>query len=161
MKQDLVINGVLHTIEILSQSHDTIEFIYQGNRYRYTLRQHYHSHFIVGNDQGLLARGAIQKNVITLDGYDLHIHANHRGASAGKTDTQERLPIAPMPGMIQAILVNVSDKVIKDQPLVVMEAMKMQLTIKAAHDGVIEAVHVKVGDAVAKGAMLVTLNESA
>ncbi len=123
------------------------------------LQQHYHSHFVLRDDHATLVRGAMHKNTITLDGYDHHISDIQRGASAAPSPDSP--PIAPMPGMIQSVLVNMGDHVVKDQPLVVMEAMKMQLTIKAVRNGMIGAVHVKVGDAVAKGTLLITLNENA
>jgi 3-methylcrotonyl-CoA carboxylase alpha subunit len=158
MKQQLMINGALQTIKIISQLNDNVEFMYQGETYHYTMQQHYHSHFILREQSGELIRGTMHKNTITLDGYDHHISEVARGASA--IPSSDTLPIAPMPGMIQSVLVKVGDVVTKDQPLVVMEAMKMQLTIKATRDGVIGAVNVKVGDAVAKGALLIALNES-
>lgn len=42
---------------------------------------------------------------------------------------------APMPGRIVSVLVNVGDTVSAQQPLLIMEAMKMELTLRAAQDG--------------------------
>ncbi len=66
-------------------------------------------------------------------------------------------PTAPMPGVIRQIMVEVGDKISKGQPLVVMEAMKLQTTLCAGGDGKIEAVNVKVGDMVAEGTELVRI----
>jgi urea carboxylase len=42
--------------------------------------------------------------------------------------------------------------------MIVVEAMKMENELRATHKGVVEAVHVKAGDRVEKGAPLVTLS---
>ncbi|MDN3510926.1 MAG: pyruvate carboxylase [Candidatus Jettenia sp.] len=55
---------------------------------------------------------------------------------------------APMPGMIVTIKVAAGDKVAKNDPLLIMEAMKMEATIYAEHDGEIGQVLVKKRDCV-------------
>lgn len=53
---------------------------------------------------------------------------------------------APMPGMIVKVKVSAGDKVAKNDPLLIMEAMKMEATIYAEHDGEISKVLVKPRD---------------
>lgn len=65
---------------------------------------------------------------------------------------------APMPGNILDIRVNVGDKVSKNQPLLILEAMKMENEIVAPQDGTITAIHVQKGDAVNAGTQLVTIS---
>ena len=55
---------------------------------------------------------------------------------------------APMPGNIIRVLVQAGDKVISGQPLLVMEAMKMEHTINAPADGIVEQVFFQTGDLV-------------
>jgi 3-methylcrotonyl-CoA carboxylase alpha subunit len=62
---------------------------------------------------------------------------------------------APMPGKVIAVLVEAGAEVAKGQPLVVLEAMKMEHTIKAPADGTVEAVRYAVGEQVEDGAELV------
>ena len=64
--------------------------------------------------------------------------------------------IAPMNGTMVSVLVNAGDKVEKDQPLVIMEAMKMEHTIRAPEHGVIEAVYFAEGEMVDGGAALLS-----
>ena len=64
---------------------------------------------------------------------------------------------APMPGKIISISVKAGDTVEKGQPLLVMEAMKMEHTISAPADGKIEEVFYSVGDQVTEGAELVSI----
>ncbi|HXP95794.1 MAG TPA: biotin/lipoyl-containing protein, partial [Telmatospirillum sp.] len=62
---------------------------------------------------------------------------------------------AVMHGTIIALLVDPGAKVIKGQPLVVMEAMKMEHTLKAPADGTVSRLHYAVGALVEEGAALV------
>jgi 3-methylcrotonyl-CoA carboxylase alpha subunit len=62
---------------------------------------------------------------------------------------------APMPGKVIGLLVEAGARVRKGQALLVMEAMKMEHTINAPADGVVERLLYRVGDQVAEGAPLV------
>jgi biotin carboxyl carrier protein len=62
-----------------------------------------------------------------------------------------------MPGIVVQILVAPGDHVEKGQPLLVLEAMKMQNEIAAPGSGTVKVVHVNVKQAVSSGAKLVTL----
>jgi pyruvate carboxylase len=64
---------------------------------------------------------------------------------------------APIPGLIVAISVTVGAKVAKGDKLVMMEAMKMQTTVYAAADGVVESINVQIGDTVESKDLLVRL----
>ena len=62
--------------------------------------------------------------------------------------------LAPMPGMVIKYVKNVGDVVTKGEPVVVLEAMKMENALVAPCDGVIKAIGFKSGDTVPKGAVL-------
>ncbi|EQC48749.1 biotin-requiring enzyme [Bacteriovorax sp. BSW11_IV] len=62
-----------------------------------------------------------------------------------------------MPGKIVKISVNVGDTVVKGQTLVILEAMKMENEIKAGIDGVVKAIHIKEGDALDQGVLMMEL----
>ncbi|KJS03410.1 MAG: biotin attachment protein [Desulfobulbaceae bacterium BRH_c16a] len=64
---------------------------------------------------------------------------------------------APTPGNIVKILVEVGTLVAKDQPLVVMEAMKMESEVKSPCAGKILAIHVSSGDTVQSSDLLFTI----
>jgi len=66
---------------------------------------------------------------------------------------------APMPGKVVAFLAKAGDAVQRGQALAVMEAMKMEHTINAPRDGVIEELLYAVGDQVAEGGELLKLAE--
>lgn len=62
--------------------------------------------------------------------------------------------LAPMPGMIISYQKNVGDAVTKGDPVVVLEAMKMENALVAPCDGIVRGIKFKSGDTVAKGAVL-------
>lgn len=63
---------------------------------------------------------------------------------------------APMPGLVLSILVKPGDTVKKNDPILVLEAMKMENVIKAPGDAVVSAVQAVQGKAVEKGHLLVS-----
>lgn len=79
----------------------------------------------------------------------LHFHdpLQHAGEAEGDGG---RLT-APMPGKVVAVHVKPGQSVKKGEPLVIMEAMKMEHTIAAPHDGVVEEVLFAVGEQVGDG----------
>jgi acetyl/propionyl-CoA carboxylase alpha subunit len=68
--------------------------------------------------------------------------------------------VAPMPGKVLRVLVSPGDAVETDATLVIMEAMKMEHAIKAAHAGKVADVRVRAGDQVEGGQLLVVLGEA-
>jgi len=64
---------------------------------------------------------------------------------------------APMPGLVLEITCKVGDSFEKGDPLLILEAMKMENIIKAPTDGVITKVNVAVGESVEKGFVLLEL----
>jgi pyruvate carboxylase subunit B len=65
--------------------------------------------------------------------------------------------VAPMPGLVVRVHVNVGDAVQAGQGLVVMEAMKMENELRAQAAGKVKTVLASPGTAVEKGALLVEL----
>ena len=67
---------------------------------------------------------------------------------------------APMPGLVKLVRATAGDKVTKGQPLLVLEAMKMEHTIAAPHDGTIAEIASE-GSQVSEGAVLARFSEEA
>jgi len=64
------------------------------------------------------------------------------------------LLLAPMPGMIVSYAKKAGDAVKKGDPIVVLEAMKMENSLTAPCDGTVQGIKFASGDTVAKGAVL-------
>jgi biotin carboxyl carrier protein len=65
--------------------------------------------------------------------------------------------VAPMPGKVARVLVRRGDDVRARQPLVVVEAMKMENELRAGRDGTIAEIHAKEGESVDAGALLIII----
>jgi biotin carboxyl carrier protein len=98
---------------------------------------------------------------ITVNGYSFEISLEdprqwkRSGAAA---DAQGKISIlAPMPGKVVRILVRVGDAVSAGQPIVVVEAMKMQNELKSPRDGRVTEVRAKENDSVNAGAVLAVI----
>ena len=94
--------------------------------------------------------------------YDIHI-ADHYdrlikqlGLQVGGAHKQNSIK-APMPGLVLNVMVEAGQEVSKGQPLLILEAMKMENVIKAAADATIKTVNVQKGTAVEKNALLMEL----
>jgi biotin carboxyl carrier protein len=62
-----------------------------------------------------------------------------------------------MPGKVVRVLVHTGDIVRARQPLVVVEAMKMENELRAGRDGRVAAIHVQEGASVDAGALMVEI----
>ncbi|HIA36230.1 MAG TPA: acetyl-CoA carboxylase biotin carboxyl carrier protein subunit [Flavobacteriales bacterium] len=73
------------------------------------------------------------------------------GASGTKTKDLK----APMPGKVLELKAGLGDKIKENEPLIILEAMKMENILKASADGIIDAIEVKIGDSVEKNEVLI------
>lgn len=86
--------------------------------------------------------------------------AGRRRAAGGARGTRAERGsglTAPMPGIVTKVMVVVGDEVVKGQPLVALEAMKMEHLIRAPQAGVVKRVPASPGAMVQAGAELVEL----
>jgi biotin carboxyl carrier protein len=67
--------------------------------------------------------------------------------------------MSPMPATVVAVKAEAGQQVAQGDTLIVLEAMKMELPIKAPRDGVIKAVHCAKGDLVQPGVNLIEFAE--
>ena len=65
---------------------------------------------------------------------------------------------APMPGNIWDVRCSIGQVVSKGDPLIILEAMKMENEIISPQDGTVAGIHVSKGETVETGALLVSLN---
>lgn len=63
---------------------------------------------------------------------------------------------APMPGLVLSVLVKPGDSVKKNDPVLVLEAMKMENVIKAPADATVKAISAEKGKPVEKGQLLIS-----
>ncbi|HXY80770.1 MAG TPA: biotin carboxylase N-terminal domain-containing protein [Gaiellaceae bacterium] len=89
-----------------------------------------------------------------------HAAPDAAGAVQGRgPDAEQSSLTAPMPGTVITVLVAPGARVAARQPLLVLEAMKMETPLVSPYDATVRAVHVGEGDRVAGGQLLVELEE--
>ena len=111
---------------------------------------------------------------ITVDGRIYQVQVSPGGkVSAAPAPAPESIPIssppasavssidipAPTPGNIVRVEVSVGENILKDQVLLVMEAMKMESEVKSSQSGIVQTIHVQPGDTVQAGDVLIILGE--
>ncbi len=119
-----------------------------GDRYDVALGGHRHGLTVYAIGEKVAVFGAAGSAL--LGEIDLIAHAGDQAGEGGRL-------AAPMPGKVLSIAVKAGDRVSRGQPLAVMEAMKMEHTIQAPHDGVVAELLYAPGDQVAEGAELLRL----
>jgi len=140
-------------------------------------RQDSHSYYLITiNGKALDCQGKIVDNILqfSIDGYRSHATISHMGEKIslyrpnGVFNFTHILPdcgiqddnnqhgglTAPMNGTMVSVLVSSGEQVEKDQPLVIMEAMKMEHTIRAPANGVVDAIYFQQGEMVDGGTEL-------
>ncbi len=78
------------------------------------------------------------------------------GLSLGKQDKETDIK-APMPGLILDVLVKTGQEVKENEPLLVLEAMKMENVLAAPNPGIVQEIFVKKGDSVDKKDILIAI----
>ena len=96
-----------------------------------------------------------------LTGVPVAVRLNGRRARGRKDDAAAGSgPLriaAPMPGKVVRVLVKAGDAVRARQPVVVVEAMKMENELRADRDGTVAEIHAREGMSVEAGALLVVI----
>ena len=97
--------------------------------------------------------------------YDIQIEGNHLSAevltgfnsSRRKKGQDTGNVLSPMPGLIIDVLVKIGDRVKKGQTLLIQEAMKMQMKLRAPSSGVVKFISTSPGTQVEKGILRISL----
>ena len=79
------------------------------------------------------------------------------GEDSGASGSGPQRLLAPMPGKVVRILVKPGDAVRARQPVVVVEAMKMENELRVGRDGTVAEIHVHEGSSVDAGALLIVI----
>ncbi|MGY3944823.1 acetyl/propionyl/methylcrotonyl-CoA carboxylase subunit alpha [Aeromonas tecta] len=99
--------------------------------------------------------GAAGTFLLRLGEQSIGFAADDQQHQASHDQAQDNGALAPMHGIVVALLVEVGQRVQRGQPLLVLEAMKMEHVLKAQQDGVIESLRCQQGEQVSQGALLV------
>ena len=112
-------------------------------------------------DASIAADQARGVATVHVDGVGVPVALNGRRRYARKDDggagSGPQRVAAPMPGKVVRVPVAVGDIVRSRQPVVVVEAMKMENELRASRDGTVAEIHVREGMSVEAGALLIVI----
>ncbi len=101
--------------------------------------------------------GPRESPTIFFEGNLYEVKAGESETTGARLQAQHLLE-APMPATVVQILVTTGQQVATGDTLLTLEAMKMQLPVRAPRDGVVRAIHCKVGELVQPGVQLVDVS---
>ena len=157
MDKSFIINGKEIKVQDFKHSHDTVTFSYEGKNYFYSLISR-DGHEMILDDKGGRFKAAVA--TANRDGESMVIAAGKEAiiAEAGKKMKKARSHAggltSPMPGKIFKILKDAGSEVKKGEPILILEAMKMEHSIRSDKDGKIKKIFFKVGELVQGGVTL-------
>ena len=143
-KVEKAVDGKIYDIDVVMSESGFCSIIYEGRSYnaesvrhsegRYTITTHFRNFDIeLSNPQKKYLRGR-QSSI----------------------DAVQETITSPMPGKIIKVMVAENQEVKQGDPLIVVEAMKMQSTYTAAQNAIVEKVHIDEGDSVTRDQLLIT-----
>tara|TARA_R110002072_G_scaffold276051_1_gene437535 strand:+ start:281348 stop:281842 length:495 start_codon:yes stop_codon:yes gene_type:complete len=162
MKKKLIINN--EKIEVNISKIDTqsglIHFDFEGQSYSFSRKSHASNKEVVlsNEDTGENSVLTYSDTKAVIDGLDVNIQDDIYKRD-GLASADGGSMTSPMPGKILKVFVKVDDNVKSGEPLVVMEAMKMEHTIKASSAGKVSMINCEEGQLVDGGLALVEIQE--
>lgn len=91
---------------------------------------------------------------------EVHLFETQAPGWSAASGRRRELLAAPMPASVRQVLVSPGDTVAKGDILILLEAMKMELPIRAGRDATVRAVHCQPGDLVQPGVSLLDLDDA-
>lgn len=161
----VTVKGHEHVVDLV-EGPDGVEVVFDGSAVDADLvalqADGLHSLLLDGHSREMVLEREGDRTFVSLDGERIEVRVQDEvsralsaigGAKlAGKAEV-----LAPMPGVVVDVPVKPGDEVRAGQPVVVVEAMKMQNELTAEADGTVERVLVKAGQSVDGGAVLVVV----
>lgn len=145
----ITVDGVERVVEVLESGPHHLDLVIDGRRVVvYTAPDE-------AGDGVWVGAGGRTRLVAQRGGRGEQRRSGVRGAQGA------RKVMPSFPATVVSVMVEAGQEVSKGEPLVVVSAMKMEMTLSAPYDGVVSAVNVKEGAAVSPGDELVVIDEAA
>ncbi|MDD4778455.1 MAG: biotin/lipoyl-binding protein [Fermentimonas sp.] len=143
-KVEISVDGKLYDIDVVMSESGFCSIIYEGRSYNAESVRHSEGKYSITTN---------------FRHFDIELSNPQkkylRGRQSSVDEVQETI-ISPMPGKVIKILVSEGKEVKQGDPLIVVEAMKMQSTYSAAQDAIVEKIHIEEGDSVLRDQLLIT-----
>lgn len=155
MKKQINLNDEMIDVEVINQTASFVLFELEGEQYSINLNKT-EDYKVNLSYNGHNKSVVVTQPYFVANGKEFAITAYKKGRAKAKGTGHGQMT-SPMPGKILKIMVKVGDKVEIGTPILIMEAMKMEHTIRASKDGEIEKILFNEGDQVTGGVELVKL----
>ncbi len=157
MKKKYLVNNKEVEIEILKQSADRVSFKIGNKQYDFNRHGQLGDKIILESNNKMIRGSSFRDNqtgslFVEANGVNICIEAMEGRKKSSSTSANSLT--SPMPGKIFKVLAKVGDSVTKNQPLLIVEAMKMEHSIKANKDGVLKKILFTEGQQVKGGVLL-------
>jgi len=168
MKYYVQVNGRDHEVEVVERAGQlqvSIDGELTDSAYHEVDHQGQIALLMEGRGYAVSVRGSRNEYDVTLAGHNYHVEIEDERERAAHAAERERskgggVVKAVMPGVVVEVSVAEGDVVAEGQPLLILEAMKMQNEIGAPGEGRVKKIHIAQGEAVAAGAKLVELEDA-
>jgi biotin carboxyl carrier protein len=146
-----------HTFEVTKESMDTLDVVETSNNHYHILQNNtpIKAEILSTDFNQKLYSIKVNNNTYDVDIYDaLDQQIEALGFEIGASKQVNDIK-APMPGLILEINVKEGQEVKENDPLLILEAMKMENVINSPREGIIKSVEVKQGQTVDKNMLLI------
>lgn len=133
-------------VDVQISNHDEIHFIFQQKNYRAILKSRQGRSAVISLNEKDIEVSIVSQKEKILQKIGISHHAQDK--------IQDLM--APMPGKILKVLKKPGENILKNEGVLVLEAMKMENVLKASSEAVISEIKVSEGEAVEKDQILIT-----
>lgn len=145
-KNEIVVDGISKSFDILKIDDTHFHLVVDNKSYNLEI--------LKNNDRKSTAVykiNDVEMQVHVKDALETLLESMGMSVNSGSKVSELK---APMPGLVLRILAEAGQEVKKDDPLLVLEAMKMENLIKSPTDGIIDSILVGAGDKVDKNQVM-------
>jgi biotin carboxyl carrier protein len=139
------LGGRVHRVDAFRHDHGTVSLLIDTA-----------SHSATFDERGAQVRVRVRDTVVPLEILPER-RLRMRRAAGTLTAQGRRALTAPLPGRVLRVLVAAGDRVTRGQPLLVLEALRMENELRSPRDGTVVELQVRAGDDVGRGAPLLAV----
>ncbi|MBT7611152.1 MAG: biotin/lipoyl-binding protein [Bacteriovoracaceae bacterium] len=151
------INDLIVELDDLKKDDKSVSFLLNGTRYEYSLVLSYKNKTILKYKDKSLHALISNNQILYKDDCNNVARESSLKKSRSQSSANPGAMISPMPGKIFKILSSVGNIVKKGDVILILEAMKMEHSVKASSNGVVKELFYKEGELVDGGVLLATL----
>jgi biotin carboxyl carrier protein len=159
MEKSFNINGIEVKVSDYSLKEDKVSFVFEGKKYIYSLIHKNGPELILDDGQrfGAAVSSPNRDGESMVMAEACEAVVSEAGKRLKKTHGHAGGLSSPMPGKIFKILKPVGSSVEKGETILILEAMKMEHSIRSDTDGKVKKIHYQEGELVQGGVVLVEL----